>query len=100
MNSVKKYSQHIKNLLSQAGFSPRVDWIIALKVFALLLICIALSSVFVFVQLSRDFVDDSTKEVTEVKTIDRDTLKKVAQYFRERPTTATPDDSVLVDPSR
>lgn len=100
MSTLKKYSQRIKNLLRQAGFSPRADWIIALGVFALLLVFIAVSSTIVFVQLSTDSIGESIEEGTEVKTIDRDMLKEAARYFRERSVTATPDDSVLVDPSR
>lgn len=100
MSTLKKYSQHVRNLWRQAGFSPRADWTIALGVFALLLIFIAVSSTLVFMQLSTESIDESVSEEIQMKTIDRDKLRETARYFEERAVSASPDDSVLVDPSR
>lgn len=90
----------MKNLFGQAGFSPRADWTVALGVFALLLVFIAVSSTIVFMQLSIESVDELVSEETQMKTIDRDKLRETVRYFEERVVNASPDDSVLVDPSR
>lgn len=100
MSTLKKYSQHVRSLWRQAGFSPRADWAIALGVFALLLVFIAVSSTLVFVQLSTESMDEPVAEETQIKTIDRDKLKETARYFEERAVSASPLDVVLVDPSR
>jgi hypothetical protein len=100
MSTVKKYTHRIKGVFRQAGFSPRADWTIVLFVFATLLVLITVTSTLVFMKLSTESLTQAPQEGVEVPTIDRDMLRETVRYFEERAVSASPLDSVLVDPSR
>lgn len=97
---MKKYKRSIRIIFSEAGFSPRTDWAIALGVCATLLILIAITSGLIFVRLSTKSPASPASAASEAATLDRDKINEAAKYFRNRPVTAGPDASVLVDPSR
>jgi hypothetical protein len=100
MNTVKKHIHRFRNSFRGAGFSPRIDWIIALLVFVLFLILISVTSASMFLTLSTKPHVDAIDGVASIEMLDRDQLKEVAEYFKDRSTSARPDASVLVDPSR
>jgi regulatory protein YycI of two-component signal transduction system YycFG len=100
MNRVRQHIHHIRNFFRGAGFSPQTDWRVALMVFVVFLILISILSSLMFLKFSSKPSTDTVIEATGVEMIDRDTLKEVAGYFKDRSVSARPDASILVDPSR
>ena len=99
MDKVKQKFHSIKNFFRGAGFSPRIDWIISLSVFLLIIIMISITSTIMFFGFSSNSFSDTDVATTSVGVIDRDALKDIAGYFKNRSTSAEPDVSVFVDPS-
>ncbi|PJE74567.1 MAG: hypothetical protein COV01_00855 [Candidatus Taylorbacteria bacterium CG10_big_fil_rev_8_21_14_0_10_41_48] len=100
MGKIKHYKQNTVNFFKGVGFSPHIDWVIALSIFLFLLVIISITSAFVFLRVSTESTDTTLISGGEIEMLDHENLLKVTKYFEERPVTTSPDTSVLVDPSR
>jgi len=100
MGKIKQYKQNTVNLFKGIGFSPHVDWVMALSIFLFLLVIISITSTLVFLRVSTESTDATLISGGEIEMLDHENLLKVMKYFEERPVTTIPDTSALVDPSR
>lgn len=99
MNRFKRIRQSLHAQFQGIGFSPRVDWHMALTLSTIWLALICVTSALIFIGITTHEPEESLDSASAVS-LDSKKLSEIAERFRNRSVTAEPDAIIFVDPSK